>query len=63
LTGVVSAAPNLLALEVEGGSITGLPFFGEHCDLNLSSKMAHLVSLHHKSFLLAVDSNIRSDAA
>jgi L-ascorbate metabolism protein UlaG (beta-lactamase superfamily) len=44
-------------VEIEGGSITGLPFFGEHCDLNITSKMAHLVSLKKSSFLLAADSN------
>lgn len=47
----------LETVEIEGGIITGLPFFGEHCDLNITSKMAHLVSLKNKSFLLAADSN------
>lgn len=44
-------------IEIEGGSITGLPFFGEHCDLNIATKMAHLVRLNNKSFLFAADSN------
>jgi Predicted Zn-dependent hydrolases of the beta-lactamase fold len=44
-------------IEVPGGSITGLPFFGEHCDLNIGTKAAHLISLKNKTFLLAADSN------
>lgn len=44
-------------IEVPGGSITGLPFFGEHCDLNIGTKAAHLISLKDKTFLLAADSN------
>jgi L-ascorbate metabolism protein UlaG (beta-lactamase superfamily) len=42
---------------IPGGSITGLPFFGEHCDLNIGTKAAHLISLKDKTFLLAADSN------
>jgi L-ascorbate metabolism protein UlaG (beta-lactamase superfamily) len=44
-------------LEIEGGSITGIPFLGEHADCNVTSKLAHLVSLKGKSFLFAADSN------
>jgi L-ascorbate metabolism protein UlaG (beta-lactamase superfamily) len=44
-------------IEVPGGSITGLPFFGEHCDLNIGTKAAHLISLKDKTLLLAADSN------
>ncbi|HWS52587.1 MAG TPA: MBL fold metallo-hydrolase [Pyrinomonadaceae bacterium] len=44
-------------IEVEGGSITGVPFFGEHADLNVSSKVAHLIRLRGKTFLFAADSN------
>jgi L-ascorbate metabolism protein UlaG (beta-lactamase superfamily) len=44
-------------VEIPGGSITGLPFLGEHCDLNIGSKMAHLIKLKEKSFLFAADSN------
>jgi L-ascorbate metabolism protein UlaG (beta-lactamase superfamily) len=39
-----------------GGSITGLPFLGEHADLNIRSKIAHLVQLQGKSLLSATDS-------
>lgn len=44
-------------IDIEGGSITGLPFFGEHCDLNIGTKAAHLIRLKDKTFLLAADSN------
>lgn len=44
-------------LEIPGGSITGLPFLGEHGDLNILSKTAHLVKLGGKSLLMAADSN------
>lgn len=43
--------------EIPGGSLTGLPFLGEHCDLNVRSKTAHLVQLEGKSMLMAADSN------
>jgi len=45
------------SIEIEGGTITGLPFFGEHGDLNIGSKIAHLISLRGKTFLFAADSN------
>ena len=44
-------------LNIPGGSITGLPFLGEHADLNIGSKMAHLIKLKQKTFLFAADSN------
>lgn len=44
-------------IEVPGGAITGLPFLGEHADLNIRAKMAYLVELKGKSILLAADSN------
>jgi L-ascorbate metabolism protein UlaG (beta-lactamase superfamily) len=47
----------LASLEVEGGSITGIPFYGEHCDLNIRSKSAYLVRLAGTSFLMAADSS------
>lgn len=40
-----------------GGSITGLPFFGEHADLNIRTKMAYLIKVKDKSILCAADSN------
>lgn len=47
----------LETLDIPGGSITGLPFLGEHGDLNIRAKTAHLVHLEGKSLLMAADSN------
>lgn len=44
-------------LQLEEGEITGVPFFGEHADLNIGSKMAHLINLQGKKFMFAADSN------
>jgi L-ascorbate metabolism protein UlaG (beta-lactamase superfamily) len=44
-------------VKVAGGSITGLPFLGEHADLNIRTKLAFLVNLKDKSVLCAADSN------
>lgn len=47
----------LEAIELPGGALVGLPFFGEHCDLEIRSKIAHLIKLEGRSFLMAADSN------
>lgn len=47
----------LEAIEVEGGAITGLPFFGEHADLNIRTKIAYLINLEGNSIVCAADSN------
>jgi L-ascorbate metabolism protein UlaG (beta-lactamase superfamily) len=47
----------LESIEIAGGSITGLPFLGEHADLNIRTKIAHLVNLKGNSVLCAADSN------
>lgn len=44
------------SLEFENGSITALPFFGEHSDLNVHCKAAHLVRIGNRSLLFAADS-------
>jgi L-ascorbate metabolism protein UlaG (beta-lactamase superfamily) len=44
------------AIPVPGGRLVGLPFLGEHADLDIRSKMAHLVQLGGKSILCATDS-------
>jgi L-ascorbate metabolism protein UlaG (beta-lactamase superfamily) len=44
-------------LPIPGGALTGLPFLGEHSDLNIRSKTAHLVQLQGKAMLMAADSN------
>lgn len=47
----------LEAIEVPGGNITGIPFFGEHSDLEIRSKIAHMIQLEGRGLLLAADSN------
>jgi L-ascorbate metabolism protein UlaG (beta-lactamase superfamily) len=47
----------LQRLPIPGGAITGLPFLGEHSDLAIQAKLAHLVQLGGKSLLMAADSN------
>lgn len=41
----------------QDGEIMGLPFFGEHSDLNIQSKLSYCVELKGKKFLFAADSN------
>jgi len=43
-------------VEVPGGQITGLPFFGEHGDLHLRTKMAYAIRLHGHTIVCAADS-------
>ncbi|HEY6186080.1 MAG TPA: MBL fold metallo-hydrolase [Pyrinomonadaceae bacterium] len=44
-------------IEIEGGRLIGLPFLGEHGDLNVRTKIAHLINLRGKSIMCAADSN------
>jgi L-ascorbate metabolism protein UlaG (beta-lactamase superfamily) len=44
-------------IELPGGSIVGLPFWGEHGDLDIRCKIAHLVTLAGRRFLCAADTN------
>jgi L-ascorbate metabolism protein UlaG (beta-lactamase superfamily) len=48
---------DLETIDIPGGALTGLPFLGEHCDLDVRAKTAHLVQLEGKSMLMAADSN------
>jgi L-ascorbate metabolism protein UlaG (beta-lactamase superfamily) len=43
-------------LTFHSGSITALPFMGEHADLNIASKAAYLVRVNDHSLLFAADS-------
>jgi L-ascorbate metabolism protein UlaG (beta-lactamase superfamily) len=43
-------------IPVPGGSLTGIPFLGEHGDLNTRTKLAHYVKLGGRSLLYAADS-------
>src|SRR5262245_15610727 len=44
------------SLEMGKSSITALPFLGEHSDLNIRCKAAHLVRVGRRSLLFAADS-------
>ncbi len=46
----------LEVLPIEGGEIVGLPFLGEHGDLRVRSKLAHLVRLGGRTLVFAADS-------
>ena len=56
LTNVVEL-DEMESLEVNGGVITGLPFMGEHADLNIKTKLAYLVALKGQKIMCAADSN------
>ncbi len=43
-------------LEIIGGSITGLPFIGEHHDLNIRARITYLLRLMEKTIYVAADS-------
>ncbi|HEX8148000.1 MAG TPA: MBL fold metallo-hydrolase [Pyrinomonadaceae bacterium] len=45
------------AAAVADGEIVGLPFLGEHADLNIRSKLAYRVTLRGRTVLCAADSN------
>lgn len=47
----------LESIEVNDGAIIGLPFLGEHADLNIRTKIAYLVKLKGTAILCAADSN------
>ncbi|MGV8003052.1 MBL fold metallo-hydrolase [Photorhabdus temperata subsp. temperata] len=47
----------LQTINIACGGITGLPFLGEHGDLDVRSKLAFCVQLNDKRFLFAADSN------
>ena len=47
---------DLEQLPIENGSITAFPFFGEHCDLDVRSKLAYMVRAGRHSMLFATDS-------
>lgn len=53
----VVALGELESLPLPGGELIGLPFIGEHGDLDIRAKLAHLVRLEGKSLLMAADSN------
>lgn len=44
------------------GQIMGLPFLGEHCDLNVHSKLSYFVNLKGNKLIFAADSNNLDEA-
>ncbi|RKH02977.1 MBL fold metallo-hydrolase [Corallococcus carmarthensis] len=48
---------DLQEIAIPGGSLMGIPFIGEHSDLAVQAKTAHLVRLAGRSLLMAADSN------
>jgi L-ascorbate metabolism protein UlaG (beta-lactamase superfamily) len=44
-------------VEIPGGYIMGCPFLGEHCDLNVRTKLAYYVNLIGKKIMVVADSN------
>jgi L-ascorbate metabolism protein UlaG (beta-lactamase superfamily) len=44
------------SIQTESGSITGLPFLGEHADLDIQTKLAYLVQIGRHRLLFAADS-------
>jgi L-ascorbate metabolism protein UlaG (beta-lactamase superfamily) len=51
----VTELEDLETISIPGGSITTLPFMGEHGDLNIRSKCAWLIQLQGKKIFLAAD--------
>lgn len=47
----------LESIEIPGGRIVALPFFGEHSDLNIRTKVTYLIEIRGKRILLLADSN------
>lgn len=43
-------------IETEAGSVTGLPFLGEHADLNVQAKLAYLIKVGRHRLMFAADS-------
>jgi len=47
---------DLETVPIEGGEIIGLPFLGEHADLDVKTKTAYMVRIGKRSLLFAADS-------
>lgn len=55
------ALNELEKVEFKDGKILAFPFFGEHCDLNIQSKLSYCIDIKGKKFMLAADSNNLSE--
>lgn len=47
---------DLESVEFDNGSITAIPFFGEHADLDIRAKLGYQVKVDHRSLLFLADS-------
>ncbi|HEU4837460.1 MAG TPA: MBL fold metallo-hydrolase [Pyrinomonadaceae bacterium] len=52
----VLEAGDMESIPLDGGEIIGLPFFGEHADLDVQAKTAYYLRLGNRSFVFAADS-------
>lgn len=52
----VTEIDEMESIEIPDGSITAVPFFGEHADLNIRTKSAHVIKLLGKQVMCAADS-------
>jgi L-ascorbate metabolism protein UlaG (beta-lactamase superfamily) len=52
----VTEIDEMESVEIPGGEVIGLPFFGEHADLNIRTKMAYAVRLLGRTVVCAADS-------
>ena len=53
----ISEIDEMEVINVDGGEIMGLPFPGEHVDLNIRTKIAYLFSFQGRKILCLADSN------
>jgi L-ascorbate metabolism protein UlaG (beta-lactamase superfamily) len=53
----VTEIDEMESIKFEGGAITGIPFLGEHGDLNIRTKMGYLINLKGTRAFIAADSN------
>jgi len=47
---------DLETIDIDGGSVMGVPFLGEHCDLAVSTKVAYVVQFGAERLMFAADS-------
>ncbi len=55
--GNITQLDELETISFSDGEITGIPFLGEHGDLNIQSKSAYHIKINGRTLLFAVDSN------
>jgi L-ascorbate metabolism protein UlaG (beta-lactamase superfamily) len=47
----------LESIEIPDGEIIGIPFLGEHGDLNIQAKIAYVIKINNKTIMCTADSN------